>query len=75
MTNTYQNVSDIKGFWNVFRKCDYDRIGIVATEDFFTKIVQEGRNMFGNAIFELIDAEDPDKVRQARLYPNGSRGL
>uniref|UniRef100_A0A7S2D7S8 EF-hand domain-containing protein n=1 Tax=Florenciella parvula TaxID=236787 RepID=A0A7S2D7S8_9STRA len=56
------NVSDIKGFWNVFRKCDYDRIGIVATEDFFTKIVQEGRNMFGNAIFELIDAEDPDKL-------------
>jgi len=56
------NQSDVGGFWNVFRKCDYDRIGIIAIQDFFTKICQEKRNMFGNAIFELIDAEDPEKL-------------
>jgi len=50
--------ADIAGFWKVFRKFDKDREGTISMETFFRDICKEERNLFGDAIFELIDTED-----------------
>lgn len=49
---------DIAGFWNVFRRWDKDREGVISMEVFFREICKEERTLFGDAIFELIDSED-----------------
>mmetsp|Transcript_23322 Transcript_23322/g.43830 ORF Transcript_23322/g.43830 Transcript_23322/m.43830 type:complete len:296 (-) Transcript_23322:56-943(-) len=49
---------DIAGFWKVFRKFDREHEGTITMETFFIDICQEERNLFGDAIFDLIDTED-----------------
>ena len=53
---------DINLFWQIFCRYDYDRIGCISVNDFFTKIVKEKRGMFGDSIFELVDTEDNERI-------------
>lgn len=54
--------TDIAGFWKIFRAFDDDRKGVITIKDFFDKIIHEKRNILGNAIFELVDVEDAEKL-------------
>jgi Ca2+-binding EF-hand superfamily protein len=54
--------SDIAGFWKVFQKFDREREGVISMDVFFSDICQEKRNLFGDAIFELIDTEDTNTI-------------
>ena len=38
------------------------RIGVITVNDFFTKILHCQRGMFGDAVFELVDTEDNEKI-------------
>ena len=38
------------------------RIGVITVDDFFDKVVFEKRGMVGDAVFQLIDTEDDQKV-------------
>ena len=49
---------DIAAFWKTFRKFDRERVGIIPLETFFSEICKSERNLFGDAIFDLIDTED-----------------
>lgn len=53
---------DIAKMWTVFKTLDADRIGVVTMVDVSEKIMLCERNMFGDSIFELIDAEDKEKI-------------
>ena len=53
---------DIAGFWKIFRQFDRDRVGIIPIETFFSEICKQERNLFGEAIFDLIDTEDTANI-------------
>ncbi len=53
---------DIKGFWDVFRRYDREREGVISMDIFFTDICGEPRTLFGDAIFDLIDTEDTQTI-------------
>ena len=38
------------------------RIGVITVNDFFNKILHVQRGMFGDAVFELVDTEDNEKI-------------
>lgn len=45
---------DINKMWLVFSKYDREGIGLISRTDFFEKMLQEPRNIFGDALFELV---------------------
>ena len=45
---------DINKLWLVFSKYDREGIGLITRNDIFEKLLQEPRNTFGDALFELI---------------------
>jgi Ca2+-binding EF-hand superfamily protein len=49
-------------FWKIFVKFDRDREGTITLETFFNEIIGVERNLFGDAIFDLIDSEDTDVI-------------
>jgi Ca2+-binding EF-hand superfamily protein len=53
---------DIKRFWKVFQKYDKEREGVISMDVFFSEICLEKRNLFGDAIFDLIDTEDTNTI-------------
>ena len=53
---------DITIFWNIFKRFDTERIGVITRNDFFDKLVFEKRGMLGDAVFELVDVEDNEKM-------------
>ena len=53
---------DISYFWKVFQQYDKEREGTIPMDTFFTEICKEKRNLFGDAIFDLIDTEDTDTI-------------
>ena len=53
---------DVAMFWKTFRKFDKERVGIITLETFFSEICKSERNLFGDAIFDLIDTEDTANI-------------
>lgn len=54
--------SDIAGLFECFQTYDYDREGRITTKDFFEHLIKEPRNMFANALFELVDIDEYERL-------------
>lgn len=53
---------EIAKFWAFYCRFDLKHQGFITMDTFFESIVFEDRNDFGNKIFELIDADDPEQI-------------
>lgn len=52
---------DMLVFWNIFKKHDVGKRGMISTTSFFD-LIHEPRTLFGDALFDLIECVDDDTI-------------
>ena len=53
--------ADIAGFYRLFRSFDLESKGYISIDSFF-KMIGEGKSILGQALFELIDIDEADRL-------------
>ncbi|KAG5184504.1 hypothetical protein JKP88DRAFT_181195, partial [Tribonema minus] len=48
--------------WDIFKRHDTTHDGYISVDTYFDKVVFEPKSTVGQALFALIDTDDPDKI-------------
>jgi hypothetical protein len=64
--------NDLGSAWTTFKRWDYMKEGKIAINDLFNGILNEERNMYTDAILELLEIKAEEKVLPVCKLPSKS---